>query len=166
MIKIKTLLLCTVLSILSCNLATESDTDTIDIVAGTSKISGRISTPAAQKKDSIIVTIFVRHPISGENVKHEILADPSGKFSFDYDIETETTVLSLNTSVSPYKTLYIKAINNGSTHIDIDYNSNRDIQNIEVTPAMNKYDMMQTMRVLDKMIDYRPDDPNWKPLHF
>ena len=53
MIKIKLLLLCTLLSILSCNLATETDTDTIDIVAGTSNISGRISSPVAQKKDSI-----------------------------------------------------------------------------------------------------------------
>lgn len=166
MIKIKLLFLCTLLSILSCNLATEIDKDTIDIVAGTSKISGRISTPAAQKKDSIIVTIFVRHPISGENVRHEIFADSLGKFSFDYDIETETTIISLFTSVSPYKMLYIKAMNHGTTHMEIDYNTNRDIQNIEITPAMNKYDMMQTMRVLDQMIDYRPDDPNWKPLHF
>ena len=166
MIKIKLLLLCTLLSILSCNLTTETDTDTIDIVAGTSNISGRISSPVAQKKDSIIVTIFVRHPISGENVRHEIFADSSGKFSFDYDIETETTIISLFTSVSPYKMLYIKAMNHGTTHMEIDYNTNRDIQNIEVTPAMSKYDMMQTMGVLDKMIDYIPNDPNWKPLHF
>ena len=151
---------------LSCNEATEKKTDTINIVAGTSRITGNITSPPDQNKGSIIVTIIVRNPISGENVRHEILADQSGNFSFDYDIETETTVLSFFTSVSPYKMLYMKANNKGTTHIDIEYNSNRDIKNVEVSPAINKYDMMQTMGVLNKMIDYIPNDPNWKPLHF
>lgn len=166
MIKIKLLFACSLLLFLACNLATETNTDTTTIVAGTSKITGRIITPDGQNKDSIRVTITVLHPISGENARHEILADQSGKFSMNFDMETETSLLWLYTSVSPYKLLFIKSINNDSTHIDIDYNSNRDIKNVEVIPAMNKYDMMQTMGVLNKMIDYIPNDPNWKPLHF
>lgn len=151
---------------LSCNLATEKNTGGTAIVAGKSKITGRITTPDGQNKDSIMVTITVQHPISGENVRHEILADQSGKFSLDFDVETETTLLGLYTSVSLYKVFYIKSINNDSTHIDIDYYSKRDIKNVEVMPAMNKYDMMQTMGVIYKMIDYMPNDPNWKYPHF
>src|SRR5690606_16133598 len=132
------------------------------IVAGTSKITGRIITPNGTNKDSIIINITVLHPISGENVRHKVLADRSGRFSLDFDIETETSLLGLYTSVNPYKSLRIKSLNKDSTHINIAYNSNRDFKSIEITPAMNKYDMMQTMEVLNKMIDYRPDDPNWK----
>lgn len=166
MIKIKLLYLCSLFFLLSCNLATDINSETTTIVAGDSKITGRIITPHGQKKDSIMVTITVVYPITGEIIRQEILADQSGKFSLDFDVETETTLLGLYTSLSPYKTLYIKSINNGSTHIDIDYNSKRDIKNVEVMPAMNKYDMMETMGVLNKMIDYIPNDPNWKPLHF
>src|SRR5690554_5283599 len=118
MIKMKLLYICSLLFILSCNVAKEINTDTTNIVAGTSKITGRIITTAYQNQDSIKVSIFVLHPISGENVKHEILADQSGKFSLDFDMETETTLLGLYTSVSPYKVFYIKSINNDSTHID------------------------------------------------
>lgn len=164
--KLNYLWICSLLFFLSCNVATEINTDATTIVAGTSKITGRIITPANQNKDSIVVTITVLHPISGENVRHEILADQSGKFSLDFDMETQTSYLGLHTSISLYNTLYIKLINNDSTHIDIAYNSNRDIKNVEVMPAMNKYDMMQTMAVLFKMVDYIPNDPNWKPLHF
>ncbi|MBE8721380.1 TlpA family protein disulfide reductase [Sphingobacterium pedocola] len=160
MIKIKLLFVCSLLFFLSCNRATEIATDTTNIIAGTSKITG-IITPIDQNRDSIMVTFNVIHPISGENVKHQVLADQLGKFSIDFDMETETSLLWLYTSVNPNKFFFIKSINNHSTHIDIDYNSNRDIKNVEVTPVMNKYDMMQTMGVLNKMFDYRPDSPGW-----
>src|SRR5690606_21045305 len=127
--------------------------------AGTSKIIGRIITPDGIDKDSIIVTITVLHPISGENVRYEAVVDPSGKFSLDIDVETDTSYIGLYSSVNPYKTLIIKSIDNKPTHIDIAYNSNRDFKNVEVTPVMNKYDMMQSMEVLNKMIDYRPNKP-------
>ncbi|GHE44116.1 TlpA family protein disulfide reductase [Sphingobacterium griseoflavum] len=165
MIKIKRLFVCSILFFSSCNQTTEINTDTTTIVAGTSKITGRITTPDGQDKDSITVTITVVHPVSGENVRKEILADQSGKFSLDFDMETESSVIGLYTSINPRKSLIIRSKNNDSTYIDIAYNSNRDFKNIEVTPDMNKYDMIQSMEVLNKMIDYRPNDPNWKYPH-
>lgn len=155
--KVRLFSICSLLFFLSCNLATEINTDIITIVAGTAKITGRIILPDESHKESIMVTVSVTHPISGENVRQEILADQTGKFSLEFDIETETSLIGLYTSVNPYKTLYIKLRNNDSTHIDIVYDSNRDFKNIEIAPEMNKYDMMQSMVILSKMIDYRPD---------
>lgn len=159
--KIKQIFVCSLFFFLSCNLATEINTDTITIVAGTSKITGRIITPDDQNKDSIMVTITVLHPISGENIRHEVLADQSGKFSVDIDVETDISYIGLYTSVNLSKTLIVKTINGGLTNIDIAYNSNRDFENIEVRPDMNEYDMTRRMEVLSKMIDYRPDTSGW-----
>ncbi|WP_293944771.1 MULTISPECIES: TlpA family protein disulfide reductase [unclassified Sphingobacterium] len=161
MIKIKFLFVCSLLFFLSCNLATEKNTGTTTVVAGTSKITGRIITLDGQNKDSIMVTITVRYPISGENVRYETLADPSGKFSLDFDMETETSLVDLYTSVNPYKSLIIKSTENSPTHIDITYDSDLNIKNVAITPAMNQYDMEQSMAVLNKMISYRPDTPGW-----
>ncbi|MBD1425771.1 TlpA family protein disulfide reductase [Sphingobacterium arenae] len=140
-------------------MTTDINTDTTTIVAGASKITGRIITPDGHNKDNINVTITVLHPISGENVRHKVVADQSGKFSLDFDVETETSSLGLYTSVSPYKTLIITPTTNDSTHIDITYDSDFNIKNVDVTPAMNKYDMRQSMEVLNKMINYRPNKP-------
>ncbi|MGO3195502.1 MAG: TlpA family protein disulfide reductase [Sphingobacterium sp.] len=166
MIKIKLLFVCSLfLFFLSCNRATEINTDTTTIVAGASKITGRIIPPDGQKKDSIILTITITHPITGENVRHEVLADQSGKFSLDFDMEVETSLLGLYTSVNPHKVLYIKTINNDSVHADIAYDSDLNIKNADVTPAVNQYDMRQGVEMLNKMIDYRPNDPDWKYPH-
>src|SRR5690606_19357062 len=126
--------------------------DNPKIIAGTTKLTGSITVPASMNQDSILVTVFFGLPISGENVRQEIQADQSGKFSLDLDIETETSLLGLYTSIDPYKILYLKSINNESTHIDISYDSNRDIKFVEIMPTMNKYDMMQSVGVLHKMI--------------
>jgi len=159
-IKIKLLFVCSILFFLSCNRATDINTDTAIIVAGASKITGRIITPG-QNNDSIMVTITVQHPISGENVRHQILADQSGKFSLDFDMETGTSLCGLYTSVNPYKTLVVKVAKDGTTHIDITYDSDLKIKNTVITPVMNPYDMEQSMEVLNKMIDYRPNSPGW-----
>ncbi|MFC7526667.1 TlpA family protein disulfide reductase [Parapedobacter sp. GCM10030251] len=160
MIKIKLLFACSLLFFLSCNPATEKNTGGTAIVAGKSKITGRIITPDGQNKDSITVTITVQHPISGENVRHQVLADQSGKFSLDFDMETETSLFGLYTSVNHHKVLYVKSINNDSTQINIAYDSDLSIKNAAVTPAMNQYDMRQSMEVLNKMIEYRPERPD------
>lgn len=165
MIKTKLLYIYSLLFFFSCKGIKNEFEENPKIVAGTTKITGSIIVPERINKDSIIVTISLKLPISGEIVKHEILADQSGKFSLDFDIETETSLVVLYTNIEPYKALFIKSINKDSTHIDIAYNSNRDIKNVEITPAMNKYDITQSMVVLNKMIDYKPDDPNWKYPH-
>ena len=158
MIKIKLLFVSSLLFLLSCK--SRVDTNVVNIVAGTSKITGRITIPDNVTKDSIMVTITVVHPISGENVRHEILADQSGEFAMEVDIETDTAYIGLKSSLDPYKTLMVKLINNTTTNIDITYDGGSRIKFIEVTPAMNLIDMTQSMEVLNKMINYRPNDPN------
>lgn len=108
-----------------------------------------------------MVTITVQHPISGENVRHQILADQFGKFSLDFDMETNASLCGLYTTVNPYKTLLVKVAKDGITNIDITYDADLKITNAAITPAMNPYDMEQSMEVLNKMIDYRPDTPGW-----
>lgn len=134
------------------------------IVAGTSKITGKIILPEGKNKDSIMITLNALHPILGENNRHEVLADQSGKFSLDFDVDTETSLIGLYTSIEPNKVLLLKPKNNDSTHIDIVYDVNLDFKNVEVTPAVNmsKYDMRQSTEVVNKMIDYRSKNPNAK----
>lgn len=162
MIKIKILFVCSLLFFMSCNLTTEINADTTTIVAGTSKIAGRVILPVGQNRDSIMVTITVCYPITGENVRHQILAAQSGRFSLDFDMETATSLCGVYTSINPYKTLMIKLTKNGPTHIDITYDADLNISNAAITPAMNQYDMRQSMEVLNKMIDYIPDTAGWE----
>lgn len=139
--------------------------DTLAVVAGTSKITGSILIPSDQDRDSIVITITVLHPISGENVRHDILADQLGKFSLDFDIETETSFIGLYTSVNPQEVYYIKSINNDSVRIDIVYDSGSQVKNIDVTHDISPSDMMHSMVALNQMIGYRPTDPDWKYPH-
>ncbi|MEN5088846.1 TlpA disulfide reductase family protein [Sphingobacterium faecium] len=157
MIKIKLFCICNLLLFLSFKMVNSIIIDTPIIIAGTAKITGRIITPNGINNASILVTIGVPHPITGEFVKYEAVVDESGRFSMDFDMETNTSFIGLYSSINPYKTLMVKSINGGVTNIVIAYNSDLDIKNIDVTPAMNQYDMSQSMEVLRKMIDYRPD---------
>src|SRR5690554_1059577 len=141
MTKTKLLFIGYFLFFLSCNSPTEKNTENTAIVAGTSKITGRIITPDGQSRDSLTATITVLHPISGENVRHYIQTGQLGQFTLDFDMETASSLLGLYTSVNPAAALIIKSKNNDSSHIEIAYNSSRVITNIEVTPAMNPYDM-------------------------
>jgi hypothetical protein len=97
--------------------------DTTTIVAGTSKITGKIIIPKDNYKDSIFVIIVVPHPISGEYVKYKALVDQSAKFSIDADVETTISLISLSTSLNPYQILFVKLKSGGVTNIDIAYNS-------------------------------------------
>lgn len=162
MIKIKLIFICTLFLFYSCNRVNETNTNQINIVAGTSKITGRIIVPDGKIKDSVMITIGITHPISGEDVRYDIPADSSGNFSLDFDIETETALLNLFTNVGPHKMLVVQAVNNDSTHVDITYDASLNIKNVDVMPAINKYDMRQAISVLAKMIDYKPTDPEWK----
>ncbi len=160
--KLKFIFVCSLCFFLSCNMATEKNTESTTIVAGESKIIGRIIAPDNQNKDSIMVTITIQHPISGENIRQKILADKSGKFSLDLDMETETSLFGFYTSINPSKSLIIKSKKNSPTHLDITYDSAGNISNAVITPSMNQYDMEQSMVALNKMIDYRPDTPGWE----
>lgn len=160
------LLFSILLSFLSC--VQEAHVDALKIVAGSSKLTGSIIPPNGQSKDSIVVNISVLHPISGENISYKVFTDQAGKFSLDLDVETDTSYISLYTSVALYKSLMLKMINGGVTNIDMIYDSNQDFKHIEATPDMNKYDMRQSNEVISKMITYQPEKPDdWVyPSHY
>jgi len=131
--------------------------NTPTIVAGTAKITGRIIKTTNTNKDSIIVNIIVLHPISGENVQYKAFVDQSGKFAIDVEVETDISLIGLYTNLKAKKLLFVKLESGGVTNIDIAYNSNNDIENMNVTPAMNQNDITKGFEVMDKMIQYRPD---------
>lgn len=124
-----------------------------NIVAGTSKLTGRI----ISQTDSVSVNITVPHPISGEYVKYNTVVDQSGKFSFDVDIETDISLIGVYISVNPEKSLVVKLTNGGITNIDISYGSDDNIKTIAVTPAMSQYDMTRGFEAIGEMIEFRPD---------
>lgn len=157
--KLKLFSIISLLFFLSCKSVFYTVENTPTIIAGTSKIAGRIITPNDINKDSIFVDISVPHPISGELVRYEVAVDRSGKFSLDFDVETDTSFIGLYFRGTPYKPLMVKSINGGVTNINITYGSDFDIKNMEVTPAMNRHDMDQSLEVFRKMLDYRTGAP-------
>jgi len=128
------------------------------IKAGTSKITGSISTVGGTNKDSILVTIGVPHPISGEYVRYNVLVNQAGSFSIDVDVETTTSLLSITSSLNPYKSFYVKISSGTATHIDLAYTAALDLKNIQVSPAgLTRNDMTRGIAVVYEMISYRPD---------
>jgi len=125
------------------------------IKAGRAKITGRITSPNGSNNDSIYVTVFVSHPISGEQVQYKALTDGSGKFSIDVEVETNISLIALYTNLKPYKSLLFNS-SDGVTNIDITYNSNLDYERINVTPAgMAQNDMIRSLAVINDMIDLK-----------
>jgi thiol-disulfide isomerase/thioredoxin len=164
MTKIIKLILCLFCFLLLSKKSVGTVTDTLSIVAGKAKITGRIITADGTNKDSVFVNITVSHPISGEYVKHKVLIDEIGNFSVNIDVETTIALVGLHTSLDPYKSLLIKVINGGAAHIDIAYNSQLELKDINVTPSMNLHDVTEGVGVVGKMIEYRPDRAP-KPLY-
>ncbi|WEK20226.1 MAG: TlpA disulfide reductase family protein [Candidatus Pedobacter colombiensis] len=154
-IKLKLFCIFSLLSLFSSKQSFGITIDTPTIIAGKSKITGRIISPNDTNKNNIFVNITVSQPISGEFVKYKSFVDQSGKFSIDVDVETAISLISLNTSLNPVKYLLIKLTSGGITNLDIAYNSDNEIKNIDVTPAMNQNDMTQGFEVMNKMIEYR-----------
>ncbi len=131
--------------------------DAQTIKAGTAKLTGSIKTPNNKNRENISVDINISHPISGEYVNYKAQLDNSGKFAIDIDVEMAISLISLNTSLNQEQSLLIKLNNGGITNVDIAYNSADEIENISISPNMNKYDITQSFEILSKMIGYRPD---------
>lgn len=127
------------------------------IVAGTAKITGKITVAAQKNPESIYVNLYVPHPISGEHVSYSTLIDQSGKFSIDIEVETSVSLIAMSTSLNTSKYFLIKLTNTGLSNIEMAYNSALDIENIQTTPAMNSYELNQAFTVRDKMIRYKPN---------
>ena len=140
---------------LSCKPSADMVVDTPTIKAGTSKLTGRIISPNDTNNDSLFVNITIPYPISGEYVKYKAFVDQSGKFSIDVDVETDISLIGLYTSLNPEKLLHVKLTSGGVTNIDIAYNSDDDIKNIDIMPNMAQNDMTRGFEVINKMIGYR-----------
>lgn len=124
------------------------------IKAGTTRVTGRIINPGGARQDSILLTIGVLHPISGEYVKYEALTDRSGKFSIEVDVETDITLIGLYTSLRR-KSIFVKVTSGGINNIDITYNSNFDIEKLDVKPAgLSQTDMTKSLGRIDEMMEY------------
>lgn len=135
---------------------TATEASTTSIVAGTATLTGSITSPNNTKKDSIFVHVFVPHPISGEVVPYKALVGQSGKFSVDVDVETAVSLVALNTSLNPYKPLYVKLTSGGVTDLEISYNSDFDVENVDVMPAnMTQNDIIQSLEFIPKMSSSR-----------
>ncbi|KRT17817.1 hypothetical protein ASU31_00525 [Pedobacter ginsenosidimutans] len=129
--------------------------DTSSIVAGKAKITGNIIRQNNANKDSIFVNINVPHPISGDYAKYKALVDQSGKFSINVDVETVVCLTGFSVSLNPEKFLTVKLTNARVTNVNITYDENNNIKNIDVIPAMNQYDMTEGLVVHGKAFDYR-----------
>ncbi len=136
-------------------LSFSGELDTPSIVAGTSKITGRIISPDDKNKNNIFVKLMVPHPISGEYVEYKAFVDKSGRFSIDVNIETTITLIGLVTNLDPEKSLLVKLASGKVTNIDITYNSSFDIITIQVTPTMSQSDITQAIGVMEKAITHR-----------
>jgi hypothetical protein len=152
--KIKVNLIClfSFILLLSCKADLDSGIGVPKIKAGRAKITGKVKSPNDSHKNNGVVDIFVTHPISGEIFKYKADIDQSGKFSIDVDVETDVSLIALYTSVKPHKTLLVKVKTDGTTNIDITYNENLEISDVETTPQMNKVDMMQGLPIVYKMV--------------
>ncbi|WP_299991389.1 TlpA disulfide reductase family protein [uncultured Pontibacter sp.] len=161
--KLNLLGILSLLCLLACNQSVSKVTDTTateasttEIIAGSAKITGSIISPNDTDKDSIFVNVYVPHPITGEIVPYKALVDQSGKFSVEVDVETAVSLVGLNTSLNPYKTLYVKLTSGGVNNLDIAYNSDFDVENVDVTSAtMTQYDMIHSFDVFYKMHAYK-----------
>ncbi len=151
--------------LLSCSQKNENQTEPINIVAGSSKITGKIIAPDSLKAGGIKVSISVLHPITGDYSTYEIPIDYSGRFALDYDMETSSTIIGLSSNLQT-NPLYIKTFINKPTQIEIQYTDKLTIHKIDVTPAMPKYDMMQSEQLFRKLVENKPNDPNWKYPHY
>jgi hypothetical protein len=158
MAKISKLILFYLFSILllvPCKKSLGMQIETPIIKAGTANITGSIS-PNAPNTNNTFVTFYVPHPISGENVQYKAVVDRLGKFAISVDVETDITLVGVSTSLNPDKPIYVKLKSGNVSNIDITYNSNFDIENVDFTPAsLTKNDMIGGLTVVSKMIDYR-----------
>jgi hypothetical protein len=158
-ITIDLLCICTFLLLLSCKEPKDTAIGTPKIQAGTAHITGKISSPNEIHKNNGSVEIFVPHPVSGEVSRYKTPIDQSGKFSVEVDVETDISLIGLYTSVKVYKSLFVKVKSGEVTNIDITYNQNLDIEDVETEPEMYKHDMMQSVKIINDMLGIYDSKP-------
>ncbi|MFC1226223.1 TlpA family protein disulfide reductase [Pedobacter sp. BG31] len=138
-----------------CQLCKADVVDTVYIKKSTSRITGKIIRQNNGNNDSVFVNINLIYAISGGYIKYKALVDKFGRFSIDADVETNISLVSMNISIDPEKYLLVKLKAGSVTNVEITYNLNNKIANIDIKPAMNKYDITHSLDVVGKMIDHR-----------
>jgi hypothetical protein len=146
--------------LLSCKQPVDTAIGTPKIHAGKAKITGKIISPNDRYKDNGVVEIFVPHPISGEASRYKAVIDQSGKFAIDVDVETDVSIISLYTSLKPYNTLLFKVRSGDVTNLDITYSMNLEIIDVQTKPKMNRYEIMQSRPIIDKMLGIYSSEPD------
>ncbi|MEJ7559313.1 MAG: hypothetical protein WKF66_13465 [Pedobacter sp.] len=154
--------LCSFLLLLSCKQPADTAIGTPKIQAGIAKITGKIISPNDRHKNDGVVEIIVPHPISGELAKYKAVIDQSGRFAIDVDVETDVSIIGLYTSLKPYNTLLFKVRSGDVTNLDITYSMNLDIEDVQTKPEMNRYEMMQSMPIINKMLGIYSSEPDPK----
>lgn len=141
------------LFLLSCKQSVDTVIGTPVVKAGRAKITGRITSSNDANKDSIYVHFSVSNPITGEQLKFKTVADQSGKYAIEIDVETDVSIGGGYTSINPGKTLVFKLTSESVNTINIAYNSDLDFEKIDVTPVMNGKDMTEYLKVMRKMVE-------------
>lgn len=160
--KIKVNLICLFLflGLISCKADKDAGIGVPKITAGKAKITGKITSPNDRHKNNASVVIFVPHAVSGENTKYETVIDESGKFSIDVDLETDVSLIGLYTSLKPYNSLLFKVRSGSTTSLDMTYNLNLDISDVQTQPEMNKYEMIRSLPIINQMLGVYDAKPN------
>jgi hypothetical protein len=158
-LKVNLIYLFSFLLLLSCKPTMDTAIGTPKIKAGTAKITGKIISPKEKREDESFVEIFVPHPISGEFFKYKTAIDQSGRFSIDVDMETDFSLIGLYTSLKPHNSLLVKVRSGGTTNIDITYNQNLDIEDVQTKPEMNKYEMMRSLPIINQILGIYDSKP-------
>jgi hypothetical protein len=148
------------LVLLSCKRTVDTTIGTPKIQAGIAKITGKIISSNDRHKSDGVVEIMVPHPISGELSKYKTPIDQSGRFAIDIDVETDVSIIGLYTSLKPYNSLLFKVRSGGVTNLDITYSMNLDIKDVQTDPQMNKYEMMQSLPIINKMLNIYGSEPD------
>jgi hypothetical protein len=148
------------LVLLSCKQPVDTAIGTPKILAGTAKITGKIISPNDRHNTGGVVEIMVPHPISGELSKYKTAIDQSGRFTIDVDVETDVSIIGLYTSLKPYNSLLFKVRSGGVTNLDITYNMNLDIKDVQTDPKMDKYEMMQSLPIINKILGIYTAEPD------
>lgn len=150
------------LFLLSCKTISDTAIGTPKIKAGTAKITGTITSPNDRNKDNSFVEIYVPNPISGEVSMYKKNIDPSGKFSIEIDVETDVLLIGLHTSLKPFNSLLFKVRSGSVTNLDITYNMNLEIENVQTKPHMNEYEMMKSLPIINQMLGVYDSKPEPK----
>lgn len=127
------------------------------IFFGNSTITGSLNMANGEIKEGTTLHFVVFHPVSLNANKQQTVVDSEGKFSLDIDLETTSSLIYLYSSVNPMQGMMVKSNQGETTHLEVYYNEEKEIQDIKITPDMNRYDMLRYTEILNKLISHESD---------